>query len=104
MAEAEAAILSWDLSPFAGQPGDQDGAERVAAGAVLTDDEIRTTTWLVDDVIGQLPGNRLRPAPMRPARTLRAARLRCLGAATQRGADDWKDKACPCMTSCSGPV
>ena len=34
---------------------DQSGAERVAAGAALPDQEIRTMTWLVDGVQGTLP-------------------------------------------------
>ena len=55
MKTAEEAIVSGKLKPFSGPIKDQSGAERVAAGAALPDQEIRTMTWLVDGVQGTLP-------------------------------------------------
>jgi len=55
MAAAEAAIIAGTLNPFAGPIKDQAGVEKVAAGAVLPDAEIKGMTWLVDGVQGTLP-------------------------------------------------
>ncbi|GGC89380.1 BMP family ABC transporter substrate-binding protein [Chelatococcus reniformis] len=55
MKAAEAAIVSGTLKPFAGPLKDQSGAPKVAAGAALPDQEIRTMTWLVEGVQGTLP-------------------------------------------------
>lgn len=55
MAAAEAAIIAGTLKPFAGPIKDQSGAEVVAAGAEMSDDEIKSMTWLVDGVQGTLP-------------------------------------------------
>lgn len=57
MATAEAAIISGDLNPFSGPLKDQDGQERVVEGSALPDDDIKSMTWLVDGVRGQLPSN-----------------------------------------------
>ncbi len=55
MATAEAAIIAGTLNPFAGPIKDQAGVERVAAGAVLPDNDIKGMTWLVEGVQGTLP-------------------------------------------------
>lgn len=55
MAAAESVIVAGDLNPYAGPLRDQDGTERVAAGAVLPDNEIKSMTWLIEGVQGQLP-------------------------------------------------
>jgi basic membrane protein A and related proteins len=55
MKAAEEAIVSGKLKPFSGPLKDQSGAERVAAGAALPDQDIKTMTWLVDGVQGTLP-------------------------------------------------
>jgi simple sugar transport system substrate-binding protein len=52
---AEAAIVAGKLKPFAGPIKDQDGAQKVAAGATLTDDQLKGINWLVEGVQGKLP-------------------------------------------------
>jgi simple sugar transport system substrate-binding protein len=56
MKAAEAAIVAGTLLPFAGPLKDQSGAERVAAGASIPDEELRGMNWLVEGVQGQLGG------------------------------------------------
>jgi basic membrane protein A and related proteins len=56
VAQLEADIAGGKLHPFAGPIKDQAGAEKVAAGAVLPDDQIRSINWLVEGVEGQIPG------------------------------------------------
>jgi basic membrane protein A len=52
---AKAKIISGELNPFAGPIADQSGAEKVAAGAKMTDDEIWNMSWFVKGVIGSIP-------------------------------------------------
>lgn len=54
MKAAEAAIAAGKLHPFAGPLKDQSGKERVAAGAVLADADIKGMNWLVEGVQGNL--------------------------------------------------
>jgi hypothetical protein len=42
------------LHPYAGELKDQDGKQRVAAGGVLSDTDIRSMNWFVAGVIGKL--------------------------------------------------
>lgn len=53
--DAEKAIIAGKLHPFAGPIKDQNGAQKVAAGASLPDDELRSIDWLVEGVQGTLP-------------------------------------------------
>lgn len=55
MSVAESAIIAGSLNPFAGPLNDQSGVERVAVGSALPDDDIKSMTWLVEGVSGQLP-------------------------------------------------
>jgi basic membrane protein A and related proteins len=55
MKAAEEAIISGKLKPFTGPIKDQSGAVRVAAGAPMPDQDIKTMTWLVEGVQGTLP-------------------------------------------------
>ena len=55
MKAAEADIVSGKLKPFAGPIKDQNGAQKVAAGAVLTDEQLKGINWLVEGVQGKLP-------------------------------------------------
>lgn len=55
VAEARSAIESGSLQIFAGPILDQDGNERVAADAVMTDDEVWNMTWFVRGVNGVIP-------------------------------------------------
>jgi len=55
MKKAEADIVSGKLKPFAGPIKDQNGAQKVAAGATLTDDQLKGINWLVEGVQGKLP-------------------------------------------------
>jgi basic membrane protein A len=55
MKAAEEAIVAGKLKPFAGPIKDQSGAQKVAAGSELPDQDIRTMTWLVEGVQGTLP-------------------------------------------------
>lgn len=54
MKVAEEAIAAGKLHPFAGPLKDQTGKQRVAAGAVLADDQIKAMNWLVEGVQGSL--------------------------------------------------
>ncbi len=49
---AKAKIIDGSLEPFTGPLYDQTGAERVAAGVRMTDDEIWNMPWFVKGVIG----------------------------------------------------
>lgn len=51
----EAAFIDGSDHAFAGPISDQDGTERVAAGATLPDPEIFGLNWLVSGVDGTLP-------------------------------------------------
>jgi basic membrane protein A and related proteins len=43
------------LQIFAGPLKDNTGAEKVAEGAVMSDDEVKGINWLVEGVQGTLP-------------------------------------------------
>lgn len=51
----EAAFIDGTDHAFTGPITDQDGTERVAAGATLPDPEIFGMNWLVESVDGTLP-------------------------------------------------
>ncbi len=55
VAEKEAAIKEGSLHPFQGPILDQEGAELVAEGATMTDDELQKMEWYVQGVQGKLP-------------------------------------------------
>lgn len=55
MAEAEKGIIAGTRHPFAGPIKDNEGKERVAAGATLPDESLRGLDWLVEGVQGTLP-------------------------------------------------
>ena len=55
MKSAEAAIISGKLKPFTGPIKDQNGTQKVAAGATITDAELKGINWLVEGVQGKLP-------------------------------------------------
>jgi len=48
-------IVAGKLHPFAGPIKDRDGKQRVAAGAVLPDAELRSINWAVEGVEGAFP-------------------------------------------------
>jgi len=52
---AKAKLLDGSLNVFAGPLADQDGNEKVAAGATMTDDEVWNMAWFVKGVIGKIP-------------------------------------------------
>ncbi len=53
--EAKKQIIDGSMHPFQGPINDQDGKEAVAAGAVMTDDELSKMEWYVEGVEGKLP-------------------------------------------------
>jgi len=55
VAAKQAEIVSGKFQPFQGPIKDQAGAEKVKAGAALTDEQILQLNWLVEGVQGQLP-------------------------------------------------
>ena len=55
MKAAEADIISGKLKPFTGPIKDQDGNQKVAAGATIADGELKGIKWLVEGVQGTLP-------------------------------------------------
>jgi simple sugar transport system substrate-binding protein len=55
VAEQERAIIAGQLHPFSGPIRDQDGKQRVAAGAALPDDQIKGINWFVEGMQGNLP-------------------------------------------------
>lgn len=58
LAEVEARekdLVAGKLKVFAGPVSDRDGKQRVAAGAVLADAEVRSMNWVVDGVKGAFP-------------------------------------------------
>ncbi len=52
--EAKKAILDGTLNPFAGPIKDQSGAEKVAAGSAMTDEEMLSFDWFVEGVEGEI--------------------------------------------------
>ncbi|NNU81366.1 BMP family ABC transporter substrate-binding protein [Halovulum dunhuangense] len=57
IAAAEAAIVDGSLEIFAGPLTDNTGVERVAAGQVMAEDEVKGMSWLVEGVQGTLPSS-----------------------------------------------
>lgn len=55
VAAARQSIVDGKLHPFQGPIADQSGAERVAAGATLTDADLLAMDWYVAGVEGELP-------------------------------------------------
>lgn len=55
VAQREQELIAGKLKVFAGPIVDRDGKQRVAAGAVLPDDEVRSINWVVDGVKGAFP-------------------------------------------------
>lgn len=55
IAAARTAIEDGSLKIFAGPLFDQNGVEKVAAGSVMTDDEVWNMTWFVNGVNGVIP-------------------------------------------------
>jgi simple sugar transport system substrate-binding protein len=55
IATAEAAIIDGSLQIFAGPLTDNSGVERVAAGEVMAENEVKGMDWLVEGVQGTLP-------------------------------------------------
>lgn len=53
--EARAKIESGELQVFAGPLTDNEGSEKVAAGQVMTDEEMLAMDWFVDNIIGSVP-------------------------------------------------
>jgi basic membrane protein A len=53
--EATKKLESGELKIFAGPLKDNTGAEKVAAGSAMTDDEIWNMSWFVEGVIGTIP-------------------------------------------------
>lgn len=53
--QTEEAIRSGELHPFKGPITDQDGNERIAAGAVASDEELLKMDWYVKGVLDKLP-------------------------------------------------
>jgi basic membrane protein A len=51
---AQAKIKAGTLHPYAGELKDQDGKQRVAAGGVLSDTDIRSMNWFVAGMVGKL--------------------------------------------------
>jgi basic membrane protein A len=55
---AKAKILDGSLKLFTGPIADQGGAEKVAAGVTMTDDEVWNMSWFVKGVIGTIPASK----------------------------------------------
>lgn len=55
VAAREKDIIAGKLKVFAGPLKDREGKQRVAAGAVLPDSEVRSISWAVDGVKGAFP-------------------------------------------------
>ena len=55
MTEAEQALKAGSLHPFAGPIRDNDGMQRVAGGAKLSDADIGQMNWFVEGVSGKVP-------------------------------------------------
>jgi simple sugar transport system substrate-binding protein len=51
----EKEIISGKLKVFTGPLTDRDGKQRVAAGAVLPDNEVRSINWVLDGIQGAFP-------------------------------------------------
>lgn len=54
--DAKAKIISGELKVFAGPLKDNTGAEKVAAGSVMTLDDLKSCDWFVEGVIGNAKG------------------------------------------------
>lgn len=52
--QLEADVAAGKVLPFAGEVKDQSGKVRVASGAALSDDEIRSMNWFVAGMVGKL--------------------------------------------------
>ncbi len=52
---AKAKLTSGELNVFTGPIADQSGAEKVASGTTMTDDEVWNMSWFVKGVIGSIP-------------------------------------------------
>jgi basic membrane protein A len=52
---AKAKLADGSLNVFTGPIADQSGAEKVAAGTKMTDDEVWNMSWFVKGVIGTIP-------------------------------------------------
>ena len=55
LARREQDIIAGKLKVFAGPIKDRDGTQRVAAGAILPDQETRSMNWLVEGIEGAFP-------------------------------------------------
>jgi simple sugar transport system substrate-binding protein len=55
MADKEQGIATGKFHPFTGPINDRSGNQRVAAGAVIDENELRGIDWLVEGVQGTLP-------------------------------------------------
>jgi basic membrane protein A len=55
VAAREKDLISGKLKVFAGPISDRDGKQRVAAGAVLPDQDVRSINWVVDGIKGAFP-------------------------------------------------
>lgn len=51
----KAEIIAGTFHPFAGPLKDNEGAERIAAGATMSDGDMLGFNWYVDGVVGKLP-------------------------------------------------
>jgi basic membrane protein A and related proteins len=56
--KGEAGIATGQLHPFTGPMKDNDGKERLAAGAAITDDALSKMDYYVEGVQGKLPANK----------------------------------------------
>jgi basic membrane protein A and related proteins len=54
---AKEQIIAGTLHPFTGPITDNSGAERVAAGETMTDEQLLSFDWLVEGVTGRIPSN-----------------------------------------------
>jgi len=53
--QAKADIIAGKLHPFAGPLKDNEGKERIAAGATMSDGDMLGFNWYVEGVVGKLP-------------------------------------------------
>jgi basic membrane protein A and related proteins len=58
MKKAEAGIATGQLRPFTGPMKDNEGKERLAAGAAITDDALSKMDYYVEGVQGKMPANK----------------------------------------------
>jgi simple sugar transport system substrate-binding protein len=52
----KAEIVAGKFQPFTGPIKDNEGKERVAAGQVLSEDELWSLKWYAEGVLGKVPG------------------------------------------------